>query len=124
MDQQEIQRRLDEFVQNSKAAMERVPEKRDEKGNIIVDPPTAFSPEDIQSGRFIVQRDSVRQKFRTIVNGVIVSLEDVLPGRAPIENNDRPENLVDRFQYARLSEMDSAGLRKAAIAEMPWSDDY
>src|SRR6185503_18833851 len=76
------------------------------------------------NGDFVIHRDTVRQKFHTVVDGVILSLEDVLPGRAPIEDNDRPENLVDELRHTRLADMDTAALRKASLAETPWSDDY
>jgi hypothetical protein len=62
--------------------------------------------------------------MQTVVDGVVVVLEDVLPGRAPIESYDRPENLVDALQYSTLEDMERAGLMSASLDETPWSDDY
>jgi len=123
MDQTEIQKLLDGFAKDPKAAMDRLPVKRDLQGQ-PVDSPVAFSPEDIENGRYITQRDTVRRTFSTTVDGNVVSLENILPGRAPIDSNNRPENLADLIQATTLAQMQSAGLTGARLAVQPWSDDY
>src|SRR4051794_4537121 len=99
MNQHDIQRALDAFAQDPRAAMGRVPEKRGADGHVLEKGRSLFAPADIASGRYIEHRDSVRRKFSKMVDGVIVSLEDVLPGRAAIEAEDRAEDLVDAFKY-------------------------
>ncbi|HEX2573066.1 MAG TPA: hypothetical protein VH877_26195 [Polyangia bacterium] len=121
--QEQTQEFLTRFDQNPRAAMAEKPAKFDDSGHPI-DAPTGFSTPDIASGNYVLERDSLRKRFRTLVNGVLISLENILPGRAPIENNDRPENLVDTLRYAKLADIESANLRAAALAETPWSDDY
>jgi hypothetical protein len=120
---EQAQEFLTRFDQNPRAAMAEKPAKFDPTGHPI-EAPTAFSRRDILTGDYVLERDSVRKRFRTVLDGVVISLENILPGRAPIENNDRPENLVDTLRYSRLGEIESARLRTAALAETPWSDDY
>jgi hypothetical protein len=124
MNRAEIQGKLDAFVRDSKQAMNRQPTKYDEAGRVIPDPFTAFSAEEIRGNDFVVDKDAVRRKFSMRLGGVLISLDEVRPGRAPIADIDRPENLVDRLQYARPADMDAAGLQRAALDETPWSDDY
>lgn len=124
MDRAELQGRLDAFAQNSRSEMGQVPEKRDAAGRIIPDPFTAFSGEDIEDNDFVVAKDAYRKAFYMRRGGVVVSLEEVRPGRAPIEDIDLPENLVDELAHRRPTEMEEAGLLEAALDEQPWSDDY
>lgn len=124
MNRQEIQNKLDEFKQDPKASMSRLPPKQDAEGRILSNPWTPFSAEEIQGNKFVADKDEVRRTFHTQIDGVIVSLDEVLPGRAPIANIDRPENLVDDLRYAKPADMDAAHLQKASLAETPWSDDY
>jgi hypothetical protein len=123
MDQAEIQRKLDAFERSSRTEMNRIPDKRDATGRIM-HVPSAFSMENIRTRDYVVAKGSARKPLYTIVHGVMLSIGEVLPGRAPIEAIDRPESLVDEFQYARLADIDDAGLAKAAIPEQPWSSDY
>jgi len=104
--------------------MSRVPEKRDEGGNLIGTVVSVFQPDEIADGHYVYHRDTVRQRFHTTVQGAIISLADILPGKAPIEDSDRPENLVDTLRYTKPAAMDAADLSKARLAESPWSDDY
>jgi Transglutaminase elicitor len=124
MDLDEIQRALDQFRQNPRAAMARVPTKRDARGQILARGTTLFGREDIQGNRFVSSKDSVRRTFYSIVDGAVVSLDQVFSGRAPIAGNDRPENLVDTLRYVKPADMDAAGLSQAELAVTPWSDDY
>lgn len=84
----------------------------------------AFGPAEQAGRRFVSCRDAERAKLYAVVSGTVVRLEDVLPGMAPIEAHDRPENLVDELRHRTLESMESAGLRAAALPEAPWSDDY
>lgn len=124
MDPAEIQRKLDAFTNSSKEAMNRKPQKYDDAGRVILDPFTAFSSEDIRDNEFVDAKDAVRKTFHMRVGEVVVALEEVRPGKAPIADIDRPENLVDKLQHTRLKGMEEARLTKAALAESPWSDDY
>jgi hypothetical protein len=121
-----LQKELDAFDQDPAREMGRMPEKRDAKGAVIQRPVTAFAQRDLGDGHFVLHRDTVRKQFSTVVDGVYISLEDAIPGKAPIEAGDRPENLVDALKFTDLAAMEQAGLRKAALAEksQPWSDDY
>lgn len=124
MNPTEIQGRLDAFAKDPRQAMNRLPMKYDAQGRVIPDPFTAFSTEEITTHDFVVDKDAVRKTFHMRTDGVVVALEEVRPGRAPIANIDRPENLVDKLQHTRLRDMEEAKLREAQLAESPWSDDY
>jgi hypothetical protein len=124
MDHTEIQGKLDAFANDPRDAMNRTLTKYDEADRVIPDPFTAFSAEEIQSRDYVVDKDAVRKTFHMRAGDVVVSLEEVRPGKAPIADIDRPENLVDKLQHVRLAEMETAKLTKAALAESPWSDDY
>jgi hypothetical protein len=123
MNDAELQKNLDEFAENPKAASANPPPKRDASGTLIAQPKTAFSASDLADGHFALHRDSLRKSFHTVVDGVMISLENCTPGKAPIESIDRPENLVDRLVHTKLSTMDKE-LRQSALAVSPWSDDY
>jgi hypothetical protein len=121
-----LQKELDAFDQDPAREMARLPVKRDAEGALVQRPFTAFSQSDLDDGHFVLHRDTVRKKFSTVVDGVYISLEDAIPGKAMIEAGDRPEDLVDALKFVDLAAMDEAGLRKAALAKksQPWSDDY
>ncbi|HEX3480039.1 MAG TPA: hypothetical protein VHT91_33700 [Kofleriaceae bacterium] len=121
-----LQKELDAFDQDPAREMGRLPEKRDATGALVQRPFTAFSESDLDDGDFVLHRDTVRKSLSTVVDGIYISLEDSIPGRAVIEAGDRPENLVDILKYVDLGEMDKAGLRKVRLAHesQPWSDDY
>lgn len=99
------------------------PQKFDAEGR-AVDARSAFAAEDRAGNRFVEQRDRVRRTFFTVVDGVVVSLEDVMPGKAPIEDHDRAENLCDSLTLRTLQAIEDAGLSAAELDETPWSDDY
>ena len=120
----EINELLAEFERDPAAALDRQPPKFDTAGNRLGAPPSAFSPADVAAGRFIDGRDEVRRQHATVDGGVIIRLEDILPGRAPYELSDRADRLVDRLVHKDLAAMEAAGLREASLAESPWSDDY
>lgn len=126
MNDHDLQNELDAFDRNPAQEMGRLPAKRDDKGELVAHPFTAFSPRDLHNGDFVLQRDTVRKSFSTVVDGVYISLEDSVPGKSPIEAGDRPENLVESLRFVDLGAMEEAGLRQAALAEssQPWSDDY
>ena len=121
--EQLVNRKLDAFNQNPAQEMMQQPEKRNVDG-AVVESVTAFSQQDIQNNRFIPARDEIRKGFYTVVDGVVVKLSEAKPGRAAFEANDRADQLVDSFQYNRLDQMETAGLRKSNLDESPWSDDY
>ncbi|MEZ4471831.1 MAG: hypothetical protein R3F60_13780 [bacterium] len=120
---EEIQQRLKAAAADPRAFMKQRPQKWDEAGNPAPEQ-SAFSPVDIERKRFIAGGDDVRRSIFAVEDGVVVALEDVLPGRAPFESNDRAENLVDTLSHRTLEAMDAAGLKAARLAENPWSDDY
>jgi Transglutaminase elicitor len=123
MDRIEIQRALDRFRQSPRAAMARLPTKRDAMGQRIERPTTLFSEEEIRGNRFVCSKDSVRRTFHTLVGTAAVSLAEVLPGRTPIKGGDRPESLVDELRLVKPADIDAAGLSRAALVEPPWSGD-
>jgi hypothetical protein len=124
MNDERLQRELDAFNKNPKEAMNRLPLKTDERDRVIESPPSAFSRADIADGAYIYQRDKIRRTFGTVIGGVLVSLENAMPGKAAMEDNDRPENFVDELRYEKPADIDAADLFKAQLAESPWSDDY
>ena len=126
MNDEDLQKDLDAFDQDPAREMARLPQKRDAEGAVIHRPFSAFSQRDLGDGHFVLQRDTVRKQFSTVVDGVYISLEDAIPGKALIEAGDRPEDLVDAMKFTDLAAMEQAGLRKATLADkaQPWSDDY
>lgn len=119
-----VEAHLKAFAADPVAAMQQRPEKRDRNGHVIDQPFTPFDAEQLRSNRFVSARDTVRKQFQTVTDGVIVTVEDILPGKAAIAANDRAENLVDRVEHRALEAMDRAGLAEGRLAESPWSDDY
>ena len=124
MDDVALQESLDAFAANPKAATATPPPKYDPNGRPVTRSTTFFDASDLANGHYVLHRDSVRKTFHTVIDGVVISLEDATPGKAPIEAADRPENLVDRLVYRRLAEMDKAKLLKARLSQNPWSSDY
>ncbi len=124
MDDVALQQSLDAFAADPKAATSGIPQKYDPDGRPVTRASTFFDQADLANGHYVLHRDSVRKTFHTVIDGVVISLEDATPGKAPIEAADRPENLVDRLVYRRLSEMDKAKLLKARLPNNPWSSDY
>lgn len=104
---------LEAFVQDTPAFMNRQPTKRDAQGN-ATQGATLFSDDAIINQAYLDARDEQRQHF----------LSADIATRAAIGGNDKPENLVDTFQYKKLEDMEAAGLMQATLAESPWSDDY
>ncbi len=111
----QLNQRLEAFAQNTPDFMNEQPVKQAVAGHQAISQ-TLFSDDDIASGDFIEARDTVRQ----------VALADAprVSTRAASARNDDAANLVDDLRYTRLSDMDSAGLKAAQLAETPWSDDY
>ncbi|MCA9719624.1 MAG: hypothetical protein H6713_37660 [Myxococcales bacterium] len=118
----EGERLLEEFRQRPADVLNRHVSKRDESGEPASR--SAFSDEQIRTGRHITGSDRYRQDHAAVHDGVIVSFSEVLPGRAAYEGNDRAENLVDELAVTRLEDMHSRRLRAATLPESPWSDDY
>lgn len=115
MNHEELQRVLDEFERDPRAAMDRVPVKQ---GEGAARAPSPFSAQAIADGTYVEQRDRIRGLLYTPpAEGE--SLEEMA-----IARNDRPESLVDELRYVKPADMDAAGLSRAALAESPWSDDY
>ncbi|PRQ02192.1 hypothetical protein ENSA5_25270 [Enhygromyxa salina] len=118
----ELERTLAEFHANPAEVLARQPEKTDEDGQVVA--VSAFSEDELRAGRHVIASDQYRKLHSTIRDGVIITLSETVPGRAPFADNDRAEDLVDTLEHTRLDEMHAQGLRKAELAESPWSDDY
>jgi hypothetical protein len=103
------------FEQNPAEVMDRIPPKLDADGNVIKGN-TLFPQDAIDDQTYITARDNIRQH--------VYRMEEITDSRAAYEANDKAENLVDSFAHNNLASMETAGLRKAKLAESPWSDDY
>ena len=112
--EQQINADLAAFAKDPKAFMNRPLPKTDAAGN-PVEGATLFSQADIDSLEYIEARDT--QRLHILQPGEVST-------RAAIASNDKPANLVDALTYNKLSDMESAKLLKATLAESPWSDDY
>lgn len=112
--EQQINTDLAAFKKDPKAFMNRPLPKTDSAGN-PVEGNTLFSREIIDSLAYVDARDTQRLHVLQPTN---------VSTRAAIASNDKPANLVDTLTYAKLTDMESAGLQKATLAESPWSDDY
>lgn len=112
MNNEDLQRALDEFDRDPRTAMERVIEKRNEGGLPARSP---FSTGAIENGDYVAQRDRIRARF---------PIPAETDEEARIARNDLPAKLVDKVTYSTLEDMDRAHLTKARLDESPWSDDY
>lgn len=117
--EQQINADLEAFAKDPKAFMNRQPPKTDAAGN-PVDGATLFPQDAIDSLDYIEARDSQRMHILQPGSGEPGGLST----RAAIASNDKPANLVDTLSYSKLSDMETAGLKQASLAESPWSDDY
>jgi hypothetical protein len=122
----QIAERLKAFGLDPAAAMEQLPPKRDFATGERAQPRARFSAEQIASRDFVTLKDQARQKQCTTVGDARVCLGELLPGRAPWQDNDRPEVLADNGAslVRSLEHMDKSGLSSARLAETPWSDHY
>jgi len=117
--EQQINADLAAFAQDPKAFMNRQPPKTDAAGNPVTGA-TLFSRTAIENQDYIAARDEQRLEILQPSVGEPGSVST----RAAIASNDKPVNLVDALTYNKLSDMETAGLKKAKLAESPWSDDY
>lgn len=124
MEDETLEEHLRTFKEDIPLAMDRQPVKLDEGGAELAESYSAFGEELREGDRFVEGRDTVRTRLQGEIDGSLISLDDLIPGRAPIGWNDRPEALVDDFTHDSLEAMESAGLREASLEEPPWSDDY
>ena len=124
MTPEEIAEQLRQFERDPKQALNQRPIKEAVQGEGL---PTLFGPESLQDGAYIEQRDRYRKRLNAEMDGQLIRLEQMLPGRAPFAQNDMAENLVDvpRKQILRsLEEMEEQGLRASKLDTSPWSDWY
>ncbi len=100
---QTLEQRLQEFDKDPQKFLDTVPTK--EKKN----PVSLFSIPEIKEQRYIHAKNQTR---------------NTLSGRAAIEGNDLPEELVDNGEalIRNLKEMEK--LKKGAVKSAPWSDHY
>lgn len=124
----EIASLLDAFARDPHSVMSAQPAKRDAAtGQVLKNAPSAFSKKDIANNCFVQQRDELRKKMCTEREGRLISLEQILPGRAPFKDNDLAENLVDKLStkmLRRLEDIEAAKLLSATLPQSPWSDSY
>ena len=121
-DERSVNQLLEAFARDPAEALDALPPKHDRLGREVHK--TAFAADAIASRRYVDGRDDLRRAQAMIDRGVLIRLEDVLPGRAPFEFSDRAESLVDRLTYTDLATMEEANLRSAELRRSPWSDDY
>ena len=112
--EQQVNDFLQAFDNNPALIMDRIPQKLDAAGNPIAGN-SVFSTDAIAAQQFIDARDHLRRRVYRM---------EAVDDRAAYEAHDKAENLVDQFTHNNLTSMETAGLRKANLAESPWSDDY
>lgn len=108
-----VEEQLDAFHQDPVNTMNQHLEKQDVSEE-DVDSISKFTAEEVAKLRYIDARDEQRKQ--------LLNEEDV--DRAPIEPNDRPENLADTLPHTTLEAIEDARLKSAKLNESPWSDDY
>jgi hypothetical protein len=121
MKETELREELKKFDEHPRAAMMALPRKRDRADIPLPSGSIFFTEEDIESGDYIDAKNDVRRALSTRGPRVRALRRAV---EAPIEETDRPEDLVDQLKYRKLADIDAAGLRRASLAETPWSGDY
>jgi hypothetical protein len=63
-----------------------------------------------------------KEEYRDLVRGKI--MRSAGGARSGPLGNDQASDLVDKLVFTRLAEMEGAGLLKAELATVPWSDSY
>ena len=117
---------LQAFQADSELAMEQTPPKWDSEGK-AVQTFQVFTDKEVESKDYVVKKDQFRVKVMCKGSKNQKDCEaKASGGRAPIEYNDRAENLVDngRNMLRTLEQMESKNLLSARLSEHPWSDDY
>jgi hypothetical protein len=114
---------LSDFAADSVTAMNRIPVKTDPRTGLPRATLPRFSAEALRTGDFIAAKDATRR--RIMAKGSL-GQGNTPAGRAPFEDNDLAENLVDNSDdmIKTLEEMESRQLREAELPESPWSDTY
>lgn len=124
----ELVKYLKDFHWNPEAAMNQLPLKWDENGNLITKIETQFSPEDIKTGRYLVTKDKIRQKMCTVREGRRYCLQDEnfeSFDTTGISDEDKVEDLVEGVSIVKsLKAMESANLMKTRLDKYPWSESY
>lgn len=127
MTHDELAEQLAEFDRDPKQAMNKLPPKKERGGKERQPISTLFTAESRQDNAFVEQRDRYRKLLNMERDGQLVRLGQVQPGRAPFQENDRAEDLVDgpAGELVRtLEEIEQRQLLSAELAEGPWSDWY
>jgi hypothetical protein len=126
MTDNEIASFLQLFDRDPRAALNQQPTKE-----VVQDPgrgiATLFPQSSIQGNAFVAQRDQYRRKMRGERSGVLVCLDQILPGRAPFQENDLVEDVVDvpATQIVRTLEgLEQKKLLAAKLSTSPWSSTY
>ncbi|MGK5083191.1 hypothetical protein WDW37_07775 [Bdellovibrionota bacterium FG-1] len=118
---------LQEFKAHPAQVMKRIPKKFDLASGRPAPSNSAFTDDAILTGEFVRQKDQLRRGMcKTTRTGNRVCLNETLPGRAPYEENDLVEDLVDNTDtlVRTLDQMETQNLKSAELAESPWSDSY
>ena len=124
---EQLAAQLAQFDRDPKAALSTLPPKEDLQNPSQRAAGTAFRADSLSENAFIDQRDRYRKLLNTERDGQLIRLGQVQPGRAPYQQNDRVENLVDGSPdelLRTLEAMEELGLRSARLPESPWSDWY
>lgn len=103
---QELEQQLHEFHQNPKAFMNKKVKKHREIKH------TKFKAH--HEGKIQHHKYAHRAKYKRVH----------AHGKEAPAYNDQARNLVDKFQYEKLADMETNKLLSAKLAETPWSDDY
>ncbi len=124
-----LQKRLNEFSENSREFMNRVPEKYDGAGQLVEHPLAYYMQQAIEQEKRIADKDKLRREIIGNRDERASDDEDSIGsvlGGAAINVNDRSENLVDNGQrmISSLQDMENQSLRSAALPQYPWSDSY
>jgi uncharacterized protein YozE (UPF0346 family) len=123
----ELAEQLAEFDRDPKQAMNKLPVKKEHGGEQRQQVSSLFTAASRQGNAFVEQRDRYRKLLSMERDGQLVRLGQVQPGRAPFQQNDRAEDLVDgpAGELVRtLEEMEKQELLSAELAQGPWSDWY
>lgn len=115
--EQKVRSLLEQYSEDPEGFMDWVIEKGTNSAS-TVRPSLPFQEAHVQDGEFIEAKDLYRGR---IANGLFQE-----EGRAPIESNDRPENLIDSpyNMISTLDQIQARNLLQATLPETPWSDDY
>jgi hypothetical protein len=109
---EEFHQKPEKFLKNQSTLLKYDPETGEPVNTL-----RHFSDLSISTKNYIFEKDLVQKSVEKRTERLRQA-----SGRAGIQGNDRPENLVDTLTFKNIQQMD--GVMSGSVEVQPWSDDY